>query len=159
GYISYDCIMYFEPKTARPLRDNLHIREGLFMPYDTVVTFDHFFQALTIITHTRIPNELSSFQSALQAACATIRMTLDVIHQPETPLPPQSPPDPSTPPEYSSNVGRHGYESFVTTLKSHIIKGDIIQAVPSQRFSRNTSLHPFNIYRTLRTLNPSPYLF
>lgn len=159
GYISYDCIMYFEPKTARPLRDNLHIPEALFMLYDTVVAFDHFFQALTIITHMRIPEDLSSFQSAYEDACDTIRKTLDVIHQPETPLPPQSPPDPSTPPEYSSNVGRHGYESFVTTLKSHIIKGDIIQAVPSQRFSRSTSLHPFNIYRTLRTLNPSPYLF
>jgi len=56
-------------------------------------------------------------------------------------------------------VGRYGYESFVNNLKTHIVKGDIIQAVPSQRFSRPTTLHPFNIYRTLRTLNPSPYLF
>ncbi|KAL2162484.1 hypothetical protein VTH06DRAFT_7398 [Thermothelomyces fergusii] len=159
GYISYDCIMYFEPKTARPLKDNLHIPEALFMLFDTIVAFDHFFQALTIVTHMRLPEDPSGFQSAYKDACATIRKTLDVIQQPETPLPPQSPPDPSTPQQYSSNVGRHGYESFVTTLKSHIVKGDIIQAVPSQRFSRGTSLHPFNIYRTLRTLNPSPYLF
>ncbi|AEO59332.1 hypothetical protein MYCTH_2307549 [Thermothelomyces thermophilus ATCC 42464] len=159
GYISYDCIKYFEPKTARPLKDNLHIPEALFMLFDTIVAFDHFFQALTIITHMRLPEDPSGFQSAYDDACATIRETLDVIHRPETPLPPQNPPDPSTPQQYSSNVGRHGYESFVTTLKSHIVKGDIIQAVPSQRFSRGTSLHPFNIYRTLRTLNPSPYLF
>ncbi|KAL2178351.1 ADC synthase [Thermothelomyces heterothallicus CBS 202.75] len=159
GYISYDCIKYFEPKTARPLKDNLHIPEALFMLFDTILAFDHFFQALTIITHMRLPEDPSGFQSAYDDACATIRETLDVIHRPETPLPPQNPPDPSTPQQYSSNVGRHGYESFVTALKSHIVKGDIIQAVPSQRFSRGTSLHPFNIYRTLRTLNPSPYLF
>ncbi|KAL2128518.1 hypothetical protein VTI74DRAFT_9078 [Chaetomium olivicolor] len=161
GYISYDCIKYFEPKTERALKDNLHIPEALFMVFDTVVAFDHFFQALTIITHMRLPetNSSADFQAAYDAACATIRSTLDLINQPETPLPPKSLAGSTASHAYSSNVGRHGYESFVTSLKSHIVKGDIIQAVPSQRFSRGTSLHPFNIYRTLRTLNPSPYLF
>jgi anthranilate synthase component 1 len=160
GYISYDCIKYFEPKTARPLKDNLHIPEALFMIFDTIVAFDHFFQALTIITHMRLPQSpADDFQAAYDEAYATIRSTLDRIQQPETPLPPKNPASPVSSQQYSSNVGRHGYESFVTSLKSHIVKGDIIQAVPSQRFSRSTSLHPFNIYRTLRTLNPSPYLF
>ncbi|KAL2192854.1 ADC synthase [Corynascus similis CBS 632.67] len=159
GYISYDCIKYFEPKTDRPLKDNLQIPEALFMLFDTILAFDHFFQALTIVTHMRLPEDPSNFQSAYDDACATIRSTLDIIHRPETPLPPQSAPDPAISQQYASNVGRHGYESFVTNLKSHIVKGDIIQAVPSQRFSRGTALHPFNIYRTLRTLNPSPYLF
>ncbi|KAK4139773.1 ADC synthase [Dichotomopilus funicola] len=159
GYISYDCIKYFEPKTARPLDDNLHIPEALFMLFDTIVTFDHFFQALTLVTHMRLPEDPADFQSAYDEACANLRATLATIQQPETPLPPKQEADPSTSQQYASNVGRHGYESFVTNLKSHIVKGDIIQAVPSQRFSRGTSLHPFNIYRTLRTLNPSPYLF
>lgn len=159
GYISYDCIKYFEPKTARPLKDNLHIPEALFMLFDTIVTFDHFFQALTLVTHMRLPEDPANFQSAYDEACANLRATLTTIQQPETPLPPKQEADPSTSQQYASNVGRHGYESFVTNLKSHIVKGDIIQAVPSQRFSRGTSLHPFNIYRTLRTLNPSPYLF
>jgi len=48
---------------------------------------------------------------------------------------------------------------FVTNLKQHIVNGDIVQAVPSQRFSRKTNVHPFNIYRTLRSTNPSPYMF
>lgn len=160
GYISYDCIKYFEPKTDRPLNDNLHIPEALFMLFDTIVVFDHFCQALTIVTHMRLPDSPSGdFKSAYDTACATIRATIDLIQQPETPLPPLFPVDPTAEPTYSSNVGRHGYEAFVTSLKSHIVKGDIIQAVPSQRFSRSTGLHPFNIYRTLRTLNPSPYLF
>jgi len=61
--------------------------------------------------------------------------------------------------EAVSNVGKEGYEAFVTTLKKHIVAGDIIQAVPSQRLARPTTLHPFNAYRHLRQLNPSPYMF
>ena len=161
GYISYDCIKYFEPKTDRPLKDNLHIPEALFMIFDTIVAFDHFFSTFTIVTHMRLPegSDAESFQSLYDEACATIRSTLTLIRQPETPLPPKNPSKPVSEQQYASNVGRHGYETFVTELKKHIVKGDIIQAVPSQRFSRSTSLHPFNIYRTLRTLNPSPYLF
>ncbi|KAK5662232.1 hypothetical protein OQA88_8137 [Cercophora sp. LCS_1] len=160
GYISYDCIKYFEPKTARALKDNLHIPEALFMIFDTIVAFDHFFSTFTIVTHMRLPEDVGAdFQAAYEEACATIRSTLDLIQQPETPLPPTNPGKPISEQQYSSNVGRHGYEGFVTSLKRHIVKGDIIQAVPSQRFSRSTSIHPFNIYRTLRTLNPSPYLF
>lgn len=61
--------------------------------------------------------------------------------------------------EAVSNVGKEGYQSFVTSLKQHIIAGDIIQAVPSQRLARPTALHPFNAYRHLRQVNPSPYMF
>jgi anthranilate synthase component 1 len=73
-------------------------------------------------------------------------------------------PEPLQPPivlgnEAVSNVGKAGYEQFVTTLKKHIVAGDIIQAVPSQRLARPTSLHPFNAYRQLRQVNPSPYMF
>ncbi|KAK3349736.1 ADC synthase [Lasiosphaeria hispida] len=160
GYISYDCIKYFEPKTARALEDNLHIPEALFMLFSTIVAFDHFYSTFTIVTHVRLPGDLAQdIQAPYDEACATIRSTLELIQHPDTPLPPTNPSKPASEQQYASNVGRHGYESFVTNLKEHIVKGDIIQAVPSQRFSRSTSLHPFNIYRTLRTLNPSPYLF
>lgn len=108
----------------------------------------------------KLPSEVTGdFEAAYNDACVELRSTLETIQHPETPLPPTSPSKPASEQEYSSNVGRHGYESFVTNLKGHIVKGDIIQAVPSQRFRRSTSIHPFNIYRTLRTLNPSPYLF
>ncbi|KAL1870548.1 hypothetical protein VTK73DRAFT_2556 [Phialemonium thermophilum] len=160
GYISYDCIKYFEPKVARELKDNLHIPEALFMIFDTVVAVDHFLSTITIITHMRLPeNSSGGVQQAYDAARETLKSTLATIQQPETPLPRVSTDKPSSEQQFSSNVGRRGYEAFVRNLKEHIMKGDIIQAVPSQRFSRSTSLHPFNIYRTLRSLNPSPYLF
>ncbi|KAK7413308.1 anthranilate synthase component 1 [Neonectria punicea] len=161
GYVSYDCIKYFEPKTERALKDNLQIPEALFMLFDTIIALDHFRSTLTIVTHMVLPeNPSDDFQPAYDEASATIRKTLDLIQQPETPLPKQNLTSNSTSDlQYSSNVGRRGYETFVTKLKEYIVKGDIIQAVPSQRFSRSTDLHPFNIYRTLRTLNPSPYVF
>jgi anthranilate synthase component 1 len=82
---------------------------------------------------------------------------ISVLQSKDVPLPPQ---DPIVLNQKSvSNIGKAGYEKHVTTLKKHISRGDIIQAVPSQRFARPTSLHPFNLYRHLRTVNPSPYLF
>ncbi|KAF4342323.1 anthranilate synthase component I [Fusarium beomiforme] len=161
GYVSYDCIKYFEPKTDRPLKDNLQIPEALFMLFDTIVALDHFRSTLTIVTHMKLPkNPSDDLQPAYDEARETLRKTLDIIYQPETPLPTQTLGAQSeSEQQYSSNVGRKGYETFVTELKKYIVKGDIIQAVPSQRFRRSTKLHPFNIYRTLRTLNPSPYVF
>lgn len=161
GYVSYDCIKYFEPRTDRPLKDNLKIPEALFMLFDTIVALDHFRSTLTIVTHMKLPEDPSQdLQPAYDEACKNLQSTLKIISQPETPVPSQSLASQSESElQYSSNVGRKGYENFVTELKKYIVKGDIIQAVPSQRFSRSTNLHPFNIYRTLRTLNPSPYVF
>lgn len=163
GYVGYDCVKYFEPKVSRPLKDNLGIPEALFMIFDTVVALDHFCSTLTIITHVNLPESPSEdLQPAYDAACAKLRSTLAIIQQPEVPLPRQDTTkdkQAGSGQQYASNIGRRGYESHVLNLKEHILKGSIIQAVPSQRFSRKTDLHPFNIYRTLRTLNPSPYLF
>lgn len=164
GYLSFDCIRYFEPATAgEELKDQLHIPEALFMIYDTIVVFDHFHSTVTIVTHIKLP-ELASddVQPAYREGCALLRSVLAIIHQTATPHPPQTPTHvANSAPEaqYSSNVGRSGYEAFVTKLKERIVAGDIVQAVPSQRLSRSTSVHPFNIYRTLRSLNPSPYMF
>ncbi|MEO9254819.1 MAG: chorismate-binding protein, partial [Tepidiformaceae bacterium] len=58
-----------------------------------------------------------------------------------------------------SNFGREGYEMMVEQIREHVIAGDVIQAVPSHRLARKTAVHPFNIYRQLRTVNPSPYMF
>jgi anthranilate synthase component 1 len=88
---------------------------------------------------------------------AVIQRTIDILLQSHIPLPPQAPIQRDQ--EYTSNIGQEGYEQHVTSLKKHIVVGDIFQAVPSQRLTRPTSLHPFNLFRHLRTVNPSPYLF
>ncbi|KAI9776207.1 MAG: anthranilate synthase component 1 [Geoglossum umbratile] len=157
GYVGYDCVQYFEPRVARPLKDTLHIPESLFMLFETIVAFDHFFQVVRVVTYLSVPESLDDLPAAYEKSYAVVQDVVAVLSSPEIPLPPQ--PLIAQNQQYTSNIGRSGYESHVTRLKTHITNGDIIQAVPSQRFSRPTTLHPFNIYRHLRTVNPSPYLF
>jgi anthranilate synthase component I len=159
GYVGYDCVRYFEPKTARPMQDVLSLPESLFMMFDTIITFDHFFSVCKVITYLKVPAELtsSSLAAAYQAASESVQKVIAIISSPDTPLPGQPPIRKNQP--STSNIGQSGYQAHVTRLKKHIVKGDIIQAVPSHRIARPTSLHPFNIYRHLRTVNPSPYLF
>ncbi|PYI11554.1 anthranilate synthase component I [Aspergillus sclerotiicarbonarius CBS 121057] len=157
GYVGYDCVRYFEPKTARPVKDILKIPESLFMLFDTIVAFDHFFQVVKVITYIPIPNSDSELEAVYRQGQEVLQKTIDTLLRPDYPLPPQGPIIQNQ--EYTSNIGREGYERHVTRLKEHISKGDIFQTVPSQRLSRPTSLHPFNLFRHLRTVNPSPYLF
>ncbi|ODV64538.1 anthranilate synthase TRP2 [Ascoidea rubescens DSM 1968] len=162
GYISYDCIKYFEPKTKRDfLADNLKLPESIIMLFDIVVAFDNLFQRFQIINNIQINSEddkntinLKYLQASkeIQKIEKKLSDTSKLIPYPYQPQVILNQP-------FVSNIGQEGYENHVKILKDHILKGDIIQAVPSQRISRPTSLHPFNIYRHLRTVNPSPYLF
>lgn len=105
----------------------------------------------------KVPANLDTLSQAYEQGREVLQHMVSVLQSKDVPLPPQ---DPIVLGNKSvSNIGKAGYEKHVTTLKKHISQGDIIQAVPSQRFARPTSLHPFNLYRHLRTVNPSPYLF
>ncbi|CAI4431406.1 CDG_1a_G0015430.mRNA.1.CDS.1 [Saccharomyces cerevisiae] len=157
GYISYDCVRYFEPKTRRPLKDVLRLPEAYLMLCDTIIAFDNVFQRFQII-HNINTNE-TSLEEGYKAAAQIITDIVSKLTDDSSPIPyPEQPPIKLNQ-TFKSNVGKEGYENHVSTLKKHIKKGDIIQGVPSQRVARPTSLHPFNIYRHLRTVNPSPYLF
>ncbi|OAA67185.1 gmp synthase [Niveomyces insectorum RCEF 264] len=166
GYVSYDCVRYFEPKTAREMKDVLKIPESQFCFYDTIVAFDRFFGIIKVITYLHVDAaatadghyDAEAVAAEYRRATGVISTLIDVLNAPLTPLPPQ-PPVTSLGAAYTSNIGQDGYKQHVATLKRHIVQGDIIQAVPSQRFARPTDLHPFNVYRHLRTVNPSPYLF
>lgn len=158
GYVGYDCVKYFEPKTRRDdMKDVLGVPESFFMLFDTVVALDHFTQVVKVITYVKVPDSLDDLESAYQNATAILDRYVTILKDKDVPLPEQGPI--KTGNQYTSNIGRDGYENHVKELKKHIEVGDIIQAVPSQRFARPTSLHPFNIYRHLRQVNPSPYLF
>ena len=159
AYVAYDAIQHFEPKTARPLDDNLHIPEAVFMLVDTILIYDHLFQNVKIVSHVFCPDNVgpANLSFTYQTAVAKARRLARVVLQTATPEVPQPPI--SLGADAVSNVGKEGYERFVSTLKEHIVAGDIIQAVPSQRLQRPTQLHPFNAYRTLRQINPSPYMF
>lgn len=162
GYIAYDAIHHFEPvtKPATPHKNPLPgLPEAFFMLTSTLVIFDHIFQSIKIVTHIHLPDgeDMSTLPRLYADATARLAKVRARLLSPDTPLPAQRPITLGN--ESVSNVGKSGYESFVTKLKEHIVKGDIIQAVPSQRLSRKTDLHPFNVYRHLRRVNPSPYMF
>ena len=158
GYVGYDCVKYFEPKTKRDdMKDITGVPESFFMLYDTLVALDHFVQVVKVITYVKVPTNLNDLAQAYEDATATIKRYVAVLKDKNIPLPKQGPIQLGN--EYKSNIGQEGYMNHVKTLKKHISVGDIIQAVPSQRFARPTSLHPFNVYRNLRNVNPSPYLF
>jgi anthranilate synthase component I len=159
GYVGYDCVRYFEPKTARPMKDVLNLPESFFMLYDTIVAFDHFFNVCKVISYVSVPESgsASDLEAAYTKASETIAQMITTLQREHIPIPEQLPIQPGG--KATSNIGQKGYHGHVTTLKKHITKGDIIQCVPSHRMARPTSLHPFNIYRHLRTVNPSPYLF
>jgi anthranilate synthase component 1 len=142
------------------MKDILEVPESLFMLFDTIVAVDHFFGQVKVFTYLKVPGTPGAekdLETGYELARRTIVDVVERISVDEVPLPPQGPIKLDQ--EYSSNIGQKGYEAHVTKLKTHISKGDIIQAVPSQRVARPTSLHPFNVYRRLRTVNPSPYLF
>ncbi|QEU61369.1 Trp2 [Kluyveromyces lactis] len=158
GYVSYDCVQYFEPKTKRPLKDVLQVPESALMLYDTIVAFDHVFQRFQIITNINVKT-VSSLEQGYEDASEIIKRIIAILKDESSPIPlPEQPPIKLNQ-TFTSNIGQEGYEQHVRDLKEHIKKGDIIQCVPSQRVARPTSLHPFNIYKHLRTVNPSPYLF
>lgn len=162
GYISYDCVQYFEPRTKRELKDVLGIPESVFMLADSLIVFDHVFSTVRCVSHVHLP--ASSPHATPQqvaelytVATEKVHKLVSVLSEPTIPFPVQ--PEILQGQEAVSNVGKAGYEAFVTSLRKNIVKGDIIQAVPSQRLKRRTTLHPFNCYRHLRQVNPSPYMF
>ncbi|ODN74702.1 hypothetical protein L202_07034 [Cryptococcus amylolentus CBS 6039] len=162
GFITYDAISHFEPVTApaTPLHNPIPgLPEAFFMLSSTNIIFDHIYQTVKIVSHVYLPDgtPASQIPSLYEEAVGRIDSLRRKLENPETPLPHQPPITLGA--QAESNVGKVGYEGFVTQLKEHIVKGNIIQAVPSQRLTRPTALHPFNVYRHLRRLNPSPYMF
>jgi anthranilate synthase component 1 len=158
GFLSYDAVRRFERLPATT-GDDLGLPEAAFMLADTLVAFDHARQRLLIIANTRLEGDTST---AYRRATARIDEILARLHAPiPRPSPPYpedtSRPDASSPP-LASNFSQGQFEAIVRQAKEHIAAGDIFQVVLSQRLSRRSSAHPFAIYRSLRRINPSPYM-
>ena len=161
GYISFDCVQHFEPRTRRPLRDPVGVPESVHMLCDTLVAFDHVFQCVYCVSHVFLPDDAPHTRDHIGMLYGEAAAPADPPAAPppaeHTPMPVQERITERSEPV--SNVGKEGYERFVRELRQKIYEGEIFQAVPSQRLARPTKLHPFNCYRQLRRINPSPYMF
>eukprot|EP00127_Corallochytrium_limacisporum_P000642 Clim_evm41s22 gene=Clim_evmTU41s22 len=172
GFIAYDCIKYFEPRVACDLVDNTGMPESMHMFCDTIVVFDHVYRTLKIVSHVRFdkgvqPEDIDDQQivDAYREACRNIRQVADTLEKPGLTLPPYHDIAATT---NGTNDGRplgdtdeaaETFKAHVRKAKEYIINGDIIQCVPARRVEKKTPVHPFNLYRELRTVNPSPYMF
>ena len=131
--------------------------ESVFLLSDTLIAFDHLFQKVLIISHVHLPtlstpllapSIIADSYIAAAAKIEEIRGLLESSEPLRMPLQERMGRIEERK-EAVSNVGEEGYKAFVRDLKEHIVKGDIIQAVPSQRLRRETVLHPFNAYRSV----------
>jgi anthranilate synthase component 1 len=149
GYLSYEVARYFESLPC-PAPDPQGLPESIFMLADTLLVFDHLTHRIKVVSHAHLDGDVDA---AYQEATCKIDDLVNRLEQPmHSEAPKNAPPDK---PEVSSNVTRAEFEAAVSRAKEYIYAGDIIQTVLSQRLARPTTA----IYRALRSINPSPYMY
>jgi anthranilate synthase component 1 len=162
GFFGYDLLQYYE-KLPKHRIDDLQMNDIQFMFCDQVIVFDHFKQQIKVIANVHIPQHASEAQiaQAYQTACDKIDATVDRLAKPQlkSPLAQQSIPRDVELGEIQSNITKEQYINNVEQAKEYIRAGDIFQVVLSQRFEITTDVSPLHVYRVLRTMNPSPYMY
>ena len=156
GYLSYDCIRWFEPTISAPPIDELGIPDMFFMVTETVVAFDHRQRRIRIVANAFPDKENPS--AAYDVACERIRSILESLAKPIAfdPIFTESTPAPAP---STSNTTREEYHAMVDRAHEYIRSGDIFQIVLAQRFETEFHDDALDLYRALRFVNPSPYMF
>jgi anthranilate synthase component I len=163
GFIGYDAAPVFEPALsgawqARAARLGLDPAAGEddagFMLFDTVLAFDHVKHRILIVANARIAAG-EDLEALYQFACAKIDFLQRELQRGLSQDEPAAP----TPLAVAANITRDAFEASVRTIQADIAAGEIYQAVFSQRFETATSADPFDVYRALRYVNPSPYMY
>ena len=156
GYLSYDMVRFFEPTIPPPPKDELKLPEMVFMITDTLLIFDHRLRRLRVLSNAHV--EGGNADRAYDEARAQIEKIVEKLAQP-TRLPNINvycQPQPVSP---ECNTTREEYLKTVRDTQEYIHAGDIFQIVPSQRFETEYTGDPLSLYRSLRFVNPSPYMF
>ena len=156
GYLGYDMVRFFEPSIGAAPKDELDLPESFFFLAETLLIFDHRTRRLRIVANAFIEN--GDADAAYSAAAARIEAIAARLAQP-THLPSiyvDREPQPITP---TANTTPDEYMQMVRDGMEFIRAGDIFQFVPSQRFETDYAGDPLTLYRSLRFVNPSPYMF
>jgi anthranilate synthase component 1 len=153
GYLGYETAAWFEPAVARDAASAASDDAG-FMLFDTVLAFDHVQHRILLIANARISGD-EDLQSLYQFACAKI----DFLERELDRALSLSRSSGAAPLALQSNFAQQDFEAIVKRAKEYIAAGDIYQVVLSQRFSADVGVDPFTVYRALRHVNPSPYMF
>jgi anthranilate synthase component 1 len=159
GYFSYDMVRLIE-RLPKRLRDEIGLYDAMLAFYHGLIAFDHVQHRLWIVRNVFTGGPDGSLRSRYNAAVREIRHTRKLLEQPVAAERPRKESRGKTAKlRVSSNFRRPEYFAAVRKAKQYIRAGDIFQVVLSQRFSVKTKAEPFEIYRELRAVNPSPYLF
>jgi anthranilate synthase component 1 len=158
GYLGYDVVRFFErlPQSAEAVLD---VPDAVFLLSDTLVVFDHSRHRLLILSNARVNGDV---EAAYVDAIQRIERVSERLLRPLPAIPHLrwgAQREGQDDKEMRSNVSQERFEEMVARAKAYIAAGDIFQVVLSQRLSRRTAAHPFAVYRALRMLNPSPYMF
>jgi anthranilate synthase component 1 len=154
GYIGYDVVRSLE-KIPEQLQQDIDLYDCSFMITDVLLAFDNLKKKIKVIFNLFLDGR-QSLEEAYQEAQDKIQSIIARLQRQNPPSPVRSP---FTPSPLHSNFSKEDYMKVVERAKEYIRAGDIIQVVPSQRFSTEVHCESFDIYRALRTINPSPYLF
>ncbi|HEY4668175.1 MAG TPA: anthranilate synthase component I [Tepidiformaceae bacterium] len=155
GFMAYEVARYYE-NVPVPAADPQGFPESVFLFVDTLLVFDHLQHTIKVVSHARLDGDV---EAAWRQAAWRIDELAERLSQPLTRLPyvQSGPPVPN--PAFVSNTSKEEFMAKVLRAKEYIVRGDTYQIQVSQRFARKTAVHPFEVYRALRTVNPSPYMY
>ncbi len=154
GYLAYDMVRFFE-EIPDENPDDLNLPDAIFLLADTLLIFDHLEHKIKVISNASVKKDP---KKAYQEAIERIE---NLVNQLKKPTPHYRSPFTvhRSPIIIKSNFTKEGFKRKVKKAKEYIKAGDIIQVVLSQRFETKITVDPFDIYRALRTINPSPYMY
>ncbi len=154
GFFGYDLVRTVEP-LGEPNPDPLGLPDMALMITDVLLVFDHLRHELTVMSCAFADDE-GGIDAAYERAVATIAEVRGRLRS-AVPMPER--PALAEPPEFTSNLEREQFEAAVERIVEYVHAGDAFQVVPSQRFSAPAPVEAFSIYRGLRAVNPSPYMY
>lgn len=164
GFFGYNTLHYYEELPTHK-REVLDVPDLRFLFVDELVAFDHLKQEIQLIVNLHIEGSesLEEIEQKYEETCARIQEMAnrfsDDADQPEKKRHVTSQVEKASGLTITSNMTKPEFEAMVERAKEYIAAGDIFQVVLSQRFTVDTDLDPFSVYRVLRTLNPSPYMY
>ena len=156
GYAAYDAVRYVERLPDEP-PDEIGLPDLFFAFYDLMVVFDHLNKTILVICSARI--EDGDLREVYERAIARVDEAVERLRTPVVQLGDDITPRGEITLQFESNFEKQEFCAAVEKCKEYIYAGDILQVVLSQRLSARTTAEPFNVYRALRVINPSPYMF
>lgn len=158
GFLSYEAVRFFEPTVPQAATNDLAVPDAYFIISDSLLIFDHLSRRIKILVNAHIQGDAAR---AYDQAIATIAEIEQKLSEPLGAVVSRvaSPNQEVETPDYAVNMTKEEYVSMTEKMQENIRAGDIFQVVPSQRFEIPFTQRPIELYRALRFINPSPYMF